>query len=268
MISSHYGLLLGPSFMRLRYADLADTVASEVRAHPESRLLRRGLQELRHSETYIIHAEILTNITHSNMPATKSVDSWLEKPANGKRKRAAVVDYADSGDVSDKENIITKKAQPAKKRQTKPFTAAKPPSTAKASTAANPKESNNTKDTKKLCTETLEAIDKGIDGLDKEVEKMDPNSWMITTEDYATDAVKHVPTVHKLAAADPVLAFNVLLSVADASHTDLDATPKMCGEYDACTPMFKRMDEALLSLIDARTTPKERASELPSVPHR
>ena len=68
---------------------------------------------------------------------------------------------------------------------------------------------------------------------------------------------------------DRVLAFNLLLSMADVSHTDLDFRFKMCGTPDdASTPTFKKLDEALLPLIDARDAPSERAAELPSVPHR
>jgi hypothetical protein len=38
--------------------------------------------------------------------------------------------------------------------------------------------------------------------------------------------------VKKLVAMDATLAFNLLLSMADASHTDLDASCKMCGTID------------------------------------
>jgi hypothetical protein len=202
------------------------------------------------------------------MPATKSLDSWLEKPASGKRKRAAAVDYGDSGEASDKENISSKKAPPAKKRQTKASIAAKAPSTAKT-TAVKPKKNNDAKDAKKLYTETLKAIDKCVDELDKKVKTMSGNGSSITTASHATSAGKHLTAVKKLAAMDQVLAFNLLLSMADASHTDLDVSFKMCGTTDnASTPTFKKLDEALLPLIDARDAPSKRASELPSVPLR
>ena len=115
------------------------------------------------------------------MPATKGLDSWLEKPATGKRKRAAAADYADSGDASDKENIGRKKAQPAKKRQAKAFNAAKTPDAAKKSTTANPKKGSDAKEAKELYTETLKAIDKRVDELDKKVKTMSGNSSSITT---------------------------------------------------------------------------------------
>ncbi|KAN0073223.1 hypothetical protein V8E54_008443 [Elaphomyces granulatus] len=48
---------------------------------------------------------------------------------------------------------------------------------------------------------------------------------------------------------DSILAFNILLSMADASHTDLDASCKMCGTTcDESAPAFKLLDEALLPL--------------------
>lgn len=197
------------------------------------------------------------------MPAMNRFDNSSEKPATGKRKRAPDVDYADSGDASDKENISSKTAQPAKKRQ------ARTPATVKTTTASKPKKNDDVKAAKKLCSETLKAIDKRVDELDKKVKTMSGNSRSITTASYAVSAGKHLNTFKKLAAMDQVLAFNLLLSMADASHTDLDVSFKMCGTTDdASTPTFKKLDEALLPLIDTRDSPSERAGELPSVPHR
>jgi hypothetical protein len=121
---------------------------------------------------------------------------------------------------------------------------------------------------KKLYDDTLKAIDKGIDELDKKVKAMSPNSTAITKATYATSAGKHLSAANRLVAMDPILTFNLLISMADASHTDPDATPKMYGKIgDGSTPTFK-LDAALLPLIEARAAPIARAKELTEVPHR
>jgi hypothetical protein len=58
---------------------------------------------------------------------------------------------------------------------------------------------------------------------------MSSNSTAITSSSYASSVHKHMAAVNTLLATDDTLAFNLLLSMADASHTDLDATCKMCG---------------------------------------
>ena len=98
---------------------------------------------------------------------------------------------------------------------------------------------------------------------------MSPNSRSITTASYATSAGKHVPFVKKLAYLDTTLAFNLLLSMADASHTDLDTTIQMGGRVDVdSTPVFHKLDEALLPLIEKRARPAGHVDTLPPVPHR
>src|SRR6266566_4790800 len=68
---------------------------------------------------------------------------------------------------------------------------------------------------------------------------------------------------------DSTRGFTLLLSMADASHTDLDATAKMCGTpCDESIPTFTLLDEALLPLIEAREKPASLAAELPKVPNR
>ncbi|KAH6954066.1 hypothetical protein BKA56DRAFT_503779 [Ilyonectria sp. MPI-CAGE-AT-0026] len=98
---------------------------------------------------------------------------------------------------------------------------------------------------------------------------MSGNSKAITTSNYATSARKHMSAVKKLVATDTTLAFNLLLSMADASHTDLDATWKMCGTpCDHSIPTFKLLDDALLPLIEAREKPTSLGAQLPEVPQR
>ena len=98
---------------------------------------------------------------------------------------------------------------------------------------------------------------------------MSPNSRAITPPNYAVAAAKHISIVNQLVPVDSVLACNLLLGLADASHTDLDTTPKMKGTpEDRNTPTFKKLDEALLPFISSRAAPKERVNELPSMRHR
>ena len=125
------------------------------------------------------------------------------------------------------------------------------------------------KEAKTLYTDTLKALDKRVDELDKKVKDMSGNSSAITTENYAISARKHLGAIKHLVPMDSILAFNLLLSMADASHTDLDASCKMCGTTcDESAPTFKLLDEALLPLIEARKKPVSPAAELPQVPKR
>jgi len=151
---------------------------------------------------------------------------------------------------------------------------AKVPKTKEARTASSVKPKEITAagidtEAKKLYNETLMALDKRVDELDKKVKTMSGNSTAITTSSYATSTRKHVNAVKKLVTMDTALAFNLLLAMADASHTDLDATCKMCGTAcDDSIPTFKLLDEALLPLIEAREKPVDLAAELPEIPKR
>ena len=127
----------------------------------------------------------------------------------------------------------------------------------------------SSKESRKLYTDTLTALDKRVDELDKKVKIITGIGMSITTSTYAVSARKYMGTFKKLVAMDTTLAFNLLLSMADASHTDLDATCKMCGSTDdESVPTFKLLDEALLPLIEARQKPADIAAELADVPKR
>ncbi|KAH8656305.1 hypothetical protein BGZ61DRAFT_467014 [Ilyonectria robusta] len=98
---------------------------------------------------------------------------------------------------------------------------------------------------------------------------MSGNSTAITSSSYASSVQKHMAAVHTLLATDGTLAFNLLLSMADASHTDLDATCKMCGTADdSSIPTFKLLDEELLPLIQMRERPACQKPGLSEVPMR
>ncbi|KJZ67986.1 hypothetical protein HIM_12624 [Hirsutella minnesotensis 3608] len=69
--------------------------------------------------------------------------------------------------------------------------------------------------------------------------------------------------------ADTLKAIDKRVDELDASHTDLDATCKMCGTpCDNSIPTFKLLDVALLSLIKARRKPVSLEAELPEVAKR
>ena len=182
----------------------------------------------------------------------------LKPSSSAKRKRDAEEDEAQG---SDKENDQpTRRAKAPKKKQ------------AGTANSANHKKTiapGTNKEAKKLYADTLKALDKRVDELDKMVKNMSPNSAAITTSSYATSVRKHMGAVGKLVAMDTTLAFNLLLSMADASHTDLEATCKMCGTpFDNSIPTFKQLDEALVPLIEAREKPASPAAEPPGVPKR
>ncbi|KAK3691316.1 hypothetical protein LTR37_018677 [Vermiconidia calcicola] len=184
-----------------------------------------------------------------------NVDRWLAPPAGTKRKRAEP-DYADNAFEKEKlENVPNEDAPPPKRKSTK--------TTAKV---APKKTGVDAKEGKKLFTETIKAIDKRTAELDKSVKTMSGNSRAITTASYASSVFKHVSAAHKLAAIDRILAFNLVLSMADASHTDLDATIKMCGTTDdRSKPVFKALDELLIPLIEQRSAPCTKATALSPV---
>lgn len=108
--------------------------------------------------------------------------------------------------------------------------------------------------------------------MDKKVKAMSPNSRAITVDNYATSAAKHVPVGKKLVdMGAPVYAFNFVMALADASHRSI-TTFKMSGEGGGCEAAFKKLDAALLPLIEKRLLshpplPLPNA-EIPDVPHR
>ncbi|EXK77609.1 hypothetical protein FOQG_17684 [Fusarium oxysporum f. sp. raphani 54005] len=147
----------------------------------------------------------------------------------------------------------------------------RPKKAARTASSTRPKTTvpSASKDAEKIYADALKALDKRVDELDKKVKVMSGNSSAITSANYATSARKHMGAIKKLVAMDTTLAFNLLLSMADASHTDLDATWKMCGTpCDSSIPTFKLLDEALLPLIEAREKPACLADGLPEIPKR
>ncbi|KAF4462462.1 glycoside hydrolase family 43 [Fusarium albosuccineum] len=187
------------------------------------------------------------------MAPPKTVTDWLKPATSAKRKRDHPQDE-EAQDVGEQNNIPSRKAKTPKKAKS---------AQSKKTTVVSSKEA------KKLYSDTLKAIDKGIGELDKRVKAMDPNSWDITTADYAITSREHLGTAEKLITMDPILAFNLLLSMADASHTDLNATVKMCGTgCDESTPTFEMLDEALLPLIQEREIPPSPIEALPEIPKR
>ena len=171
------------------------------------------------------------------MPAPKALVSWLQPPTSTKRKRT--IDDDDLDITSDKENLNT----PPKPKQPK----SRDSSTLKSTTP----ETN--KSALKLYTATLKAIDKHVGQLDRQVKKMQyENRWTTMTDTYATAVMTYLPAVKTLLDMDEKLAFNLFLSMADASHcSDMNATAKMPGVGDS-EAVFKSLDESLPPLIAKR----------------
>ncbi|KAJ4255977.1 hypothetical protein NW762_009051 [Fusarium torreyae] len=120
-----------------------------------------------------------------------------------------------------------------------------------------------------LYDKTIKLIDKHIQTLDRKVQCSLGARWPYTTSDYAEYIQRHLKTVDALACLDLRLACNLLLSMADASHADLDTDAKMGGfSGDASIPTFKKLDKALLPLIKARKKPDSLISQIPKVPKR
>lgn len=186
------------------------------------------------------------------MPHVGGLDGWLKPSNTSKRKRA--VEVEDDVHILEKENGDGK--PPKKKRPgTKQKLAAKTGTTAKQA--------------KKLYSETLKALDKEISKLDKRVRTMDRNSiFAINTCTYADEASEHLPAAMELAHLDTTLAFNLLLSIADASHADLNVSIKMSGYDESSSDVFRTLDVVLLPLIEGRAKPTAHIETLPSVPHR
>ncbi|KAH0290946.1 hypothetical protein M436DRAFT_34961 [Aureobasidium namibiae CBS 147.97] len=120
----------------------------------------------------------------------------------------------------------------------------------------------------KLYNDSIKKNEAAIKTLDGRVLKMGPDSRAITTDSYAKMSLGHLKPVKELDEMDGGLvpAFNLMLYVADASHTDCDATPKMSGYGDSGAP-FGLLDMQLLDLIEKRhaQSPATRQDQLPSV---
>lgn len=215
----------------------------------------------------------------SIMPVTRN--SGNDKPSTVplKRKRD-IADYSGTGSDSEKENDTESALRSEQAKTTK---ASKATSKSKSLPGAKPKSKSksdasttttSSKDAKKLYTITLKAIDKRIADLDKKINILldrNPNSDAITTETSARSLLPHIPIVTKLASMDSKLAFNLLLSMADASHTDCDSTIKMCGTCcDDTGDIFGMLDKLLLKQIESmlEMEPVTGAGTLTEVPKR
>jgi len=121
----------------------------------------------------------------------------------------------------------------------------------------------------KLYNNSIKKIEAAIKTLDGRVLKMGPDSNRVTTDSYAKMSERHLKSVKELDEIDGGLvpAFNLMLYVADASHTDCDTTGGMSGFGDSEAP-FGDLDMQLLELIEKRhvQSPATRQEELPSMP--
>lgn len=177
-----------------------------------------------------------------------ALHSYFQPTATFKRKRSDYDDDVTATDESSSAGEYTVITLPLKKKLAK-FSAKPKPARTRAKRSAN-----SIKDAEKLFADTLKAIDKGTAKLDRKVKTIShENRWSITTSDYASNVSDHIDTVDKLAELDTLLAFNLVLSMADASHGDMNATAKMSGESgDDSRPTFGNLDDLLLPLIEKR----------------
>lgn len=141
----------------------------------------------------------------------------------------------------------------------------KVPSTRKSSAAS---------ESERLYKDSIKAIEKGIQALDKRVKSLkwpDMNDCILTLtiDNYAAAATEHLPNVFKLKGMDNgiALAFDLTMAIADMSYTDLEKTAKMSGWGDA-EASYEELDGVLLSLIPGREKPTNSLTSLPEVPLR
>ncbi|KAK4971458.1 hypothetical protein LTR42_007186 [Elasticomyces elasticus] len=205
-------------------------------------------------------------MTDSKMPAATrpgALQTWLQAPAESKRKRDSIDDHNDddegtAGTVA-KKTSASNTARP--KKQVKSAVAAK---------STNAASKNTSKEAKKFYKDTLKALDKSYVALDKKVKAMDPNSRSITVDTYADNASGYIDKANKLdGMGETVLAFNLVMALADASHRCITSF-RMSGDSGDCDDSFKELDAALVKSIDKREKPAVQlnADELPAVPHR
>ncbi|KAK4557014.1 hypothetical protein LTR86_005995 [Recurvomyces mirabilis] len=209
-------------------------------------------------------------------PATArpgALQTWLQPPATSvnstKRKR----DNEGNEEVSSVNSNADQNEQvPAKRTQKKSSVKLKVVSKPKSSSKATAKPASLAKEAKKLHTDKIKEVEKRYLDLDKKVKAMSPNSCSITVGNYAISAAKHVNVATKLIdMGTPVLAFNFVMALADASHRRI-SSHKMSGDDSDCCEPFVRLDEALSAAIAARESPPLTAylddEKLPPVPHR
>lgn len=119
---------------------------------------------------------------------------------------------------------------------------------ARRKAAPKPKASNDAKAAQKMFDSSVKTTEKAVAAPDREVKALGGNTRSIDISSYAAVATKELHYVAKLSEMNIVLAFQLMLSVADATVTDLDATIRMCGYGDRESD-FEAHDEALLSLL-------------------
>jgi hypothetical protein len=138
-----------------------------------------------------------------------------------------------------------------------------PPKKKSAAPSSKPKAAPKPKkDSQQTCYAAYKASIAAIDKKYKALEKASTNtrshkySWT-TSDDYAKAMAAFLPSVRKLSSVDGggkdgvILAFNLLLYLAERSYGDMSLHAKMCG-YGEGDEARAELDSALLELISMR----------------
>jgi hypothetical protein len=199
----------------------------------------------------------LINVPYFNIRSTmtmapqQGLSSWLVKQNSTaskpilKRKAAAALSTDEETPTGDDDFSPL----PLKKKRAAP--SSKPKAAPKAK-----------KGSQQTCGAAYKASIAAIDKRYKALEKASTNirghkySWT-TSDDYAKAMATFLPSVRKLSSMDRdgkdgvILAFNLLLYLAERSYGDMDLHVKMCG-YGEGDEAYAELDSALLELISMR----------------
>jgi hypothetical protein len=184
------------------------------------------------------------------MAPQQSLSSWLVKqnPAESKptlKRKSAILSTDEETPSGDDDFPLL----PLKKKRAAP--------SSKPKAAPKPK-----KGSQQTCVAAYKVSIAAIDKKYKALEKASTNisghkySWT-TSDDYAKAMAAFLPSVRKLSSMDGdgkdgvILAFNLLLYLAERSYGDMDLHAKMCGYGDGDVA-YAELDSAFLELISMR----------------
>jgi hypothetical protein len=183
------------------------------------------------------------------MAPQQSLSSWLAKKNSAESKptlkrKSAILSTAEETPSGDDDFSLLPPKKKRAARSSKPKAAPKPKKGSQQSDAAY--------------KASIAAIDKKYKALEKASTNISGHKYSWTTsDDYAKAMAAFLPSVRKLSSIDGdgkdgvVLAFNLLLYLAERSYGDMDLHAKMCGYGDG-DRAYAELDSALLELISMR----------------